>query len=326
MDERQPNLFDLDDGQPSGPGLNLTVPESLRPYLRIGTCSWKYDSWKGLLYDEGKSYRPDDYLADYAKHLDTVEVDQWFWSLFPTGVTLPSAETVKPYADSVPDDFRFTVKAPNAITLTHYYGRQPKQHSEFANRPNEHFLDLDLLNRFLERLSPMAGKLGPILFQFEYLNKKKMPSLSAFLEHLDRFFAGAPGGLQYAVETRNPNYLSPEFFDLLAKHGVGYVFLEGYFMPHIGEVWDKFQLATADFAVIRLHGSDRSDIEKRTGEKWNHVVDPKPDGLAAAAKIVRANAARKVTTFVNVNNHFEGSAPLTIERLVAELEREQITR
>ena len=73
-----------------------------------------------------KTYRPDDYLADYARHLSTVEIDQWFWSLFPGGITLPSTDTVKQYAESVPDDFRFTVKAPNAITLTHYYRKQPK--------------------------------------------------------------------------------------------------------------------------------------------------------------------------------------------------------
>ena len=176
--ERQPDLFgSAGNGSvyPKG-GLKLTIPESRRPHLRIGTCSWKYDSWKGLLYDEAKDYGADDYLADYAKHMDTVEVDQWFWSLFPNGVTLPAEDSVRRYAQSVPDQFRFTVKAPNAITLTHYYGRQPKRHAGFANRPNDRFLDHGLLNRFLERLSPMGSKLGPILFQFEYLNRKKMPS------------------------------------------------------------------------------------------------------------------------------------------------------
>ena len=53
--------------------------------LKIGTCSWKYDSWKGLVYDPDKKYSPYDYLADYAKHYNTVEIDQWFWSLFGAG-------------------------------------------------------------------------------------------------------------------------------------------------------------------------------------------------------------------------------------------------
>jgi hypothetical protein len=29
---------------------NLTVPSELRPFLRVGTSSWKYDSWQGLLF------------------------------------------------------------------------------------------------------------------------------------------------------------------------------------------------------------------------------------------------------------------------------------
>jgi uncharacterized protein YecE (DUF72 family) len=314
--DRQPDLFRHP--QPLAPvgGLGLAIPKPLRPYLRLGTCSWKYDSWKGLLYDPARSYRADDYLEDYAKHVDTVEVDQWFWSLFPSGVTLPATDTVKRYAGSVPDDFCFTVKAPNAITLTHYYGKQPAGAAEFANRPNDAFLDLDLLRRFLERLAPMGSKLGPIMFQFEYLNTTKMPSLAAFIERLDRFFAGAPTGFQYAVEIRNPNWLTPAFFDLLARHGAGYVFLEGYFMPHIGEVWDRLHPATANFAVVRLHGPDRSKIEAMSGERWDRVLDPHPEGLQAAATIIRANAARKAVTLVNMNNHFEGSAPRSIGRLL----------
>jgi uncharacterized protein YecE (DUF72 family) len=38
--------------------------------------------------------------------------------------------------------------------------------------------------------------------------------------------------------------------------------------------------------------------------------------LEGAANIVRANAQASVTTYVNVNNHYEGSAPLTIEKLL----------
>jgi hypothetical protein len=65
------------------------IPVELAHHLRIGTCSWKYDSWKGLVYDPDKKYRPDDYLADYARHFTTVEIDQWFWSLFPSVASLP---------------------------------------------------------------------------------------------------------------------------------------------------------------------------------------------------------------------------------------------
>jgi uncharacterized protein YecE (DUF72 family) len=146
--------------------MKLNIQSEYKPYLRVGTCSWKYDSWKGLYYEEAKKYRPDEYLSDYAKHLNSVEVDQWFWSLFPNSLRLPEARAVKAYAESVPDDFIFTVKAPNSLTLTHFYAKQPKHYADFAGNTNIHFLDNDLLYRFLERLSPMGKKLGPISIAF----------------------------------------------------------------------------------------------------------------------------------------------------------------
>jgi uncharacterized protein YecE (DUF72 family) len=300
--------------------MKVSIPEDYKPYLRIGTCSWKFDSWKGLFYDAAKNYSKNNYLADYARHLDSVEIDQWFWSLFPTGIKLPDLGTVKSYADSVPDDFVFTVKAPNSLTLTHFYTRQSKKYESYAGRKNDYFLSNDLLEKFLERLTLMEKKLGPIMFQFEYLNKKKMPSKEIFFDKLHEFITKAPKGYRYAVEIRNPNYLSPALFQFLKDHDLGYVYLEGYYMPSIAELFEKFKPVTADFCIVRLHGGDRMEIETKTGGLWNQVISPKPRGLRAAAQIVRANRKKNVLTIVNLNNHFEGSAPLSAQRLVKLLE------
>lgn len=295
---------------------DMQIPEQYKRYLRIGTCSWKYNSWKGLIYNPEKKYGSYDYLADYARYFNTVEIDQWFWSLFPKGAKLPDSETVRRYADSVPDDFLFTVKAPNSITLTNYYAKQTPALKTFANRPNPHFLDVELLNRFLETLEPMRDKLGPIMFQFEYLNKKKMPSREAFLERLDKFFERAPRGYDYAVETRNKNYLTENFFEFLKIRSLGFVLLEGYYMPHIAEVAAKCDIRTAKFSVVRLHGPDRQGIEERTGGLWNEIVEPKDKGLKETASIIEENIRERIATFLNVNNHYEGCAPLTIQRLL----------
>ena len=76
---------------------DINIPAPYRHTLRVGTCSWKYDAWKGLVYDPGKRYTPHDYLRDYARHFNTVEIDQWFWSLFPGGINLPNPATVRRY-------------------------------------------------------------------------------------------------------------------------------------------------------------------------------------------------------------------------------------
>jgi uncharacterized protein YecE (DUF72 family) len=301
--------------------MNLEIPKKYRAYLRVGTCSWKYDSWKGLLYDDDTKYHRDDYLVDYSKHLDTVEVDQWFWSLFPTGVKLPEPKTVETYASSVPSVFVFSIKAPNAITLTHFYAKQPARHKEFANLPNDGFLSVELLEQFLETLEPLKSRLGPIMFQFEYLNKKKMPTRDAFLEQLGAFFDKAPKGYKYAVESRNPNYLTKPYFDFLRGRKLAHVFLDGYYMPPIGEVAGKNDTQTADFSVVRLHGPNRKEIEAQTNSIWNRVVAPQDAGILSAVDIVKRNTEKLITTYINVNNHYEGSAPLTIDRFVDALKK-----
>ena len=303
--------------------LNLDIPADYRSCLRVGTCSWKYEGWKGLVYEPGVRYGGEDYLRDYARHFNSVEVDQWFWSLFPTAVKLPDPATTKAYAASVPDDFLFTVKAPNALTLTHHYARQTKAHADVANKPNPSFLSVNLLHRFLETLAPMSGKLGPIMFQFEYLNKSKMASLTAFLDALHGFFEKAPKDFTYAIETRNPNYLSDAFFDFLRRQGLGYVFLEGYYMPPIGEVVRKCATHTPAATIVRLHGPDRQAMEEATGSVWDHIVAEKPEAIATAVGIVREARRLGHKVFVNINNHFEGCAPLTALRLLRALEEKQ---
>ncbi|MBT4994771.1 MAG: DUF72 domain-containing protein, partial [Candidatus Marinimicrobia bacterium] len=90
--------------------------------LHIGTCSWKYPSWEGLVYD---SKKPENFLQEYARKYESVEIDQWFWSLFGIDkVVLPKTEVVQEYIDSVPSNFRFVIKAPNSLSLTHLYKSQ----------------------------------------------------------------------------------------------------------------------------------------------------------------------------------------------------------
>lgn len=297
----------------------LKLPKKYKDLIKIGTSSWKYDSWKDLIYQPEKYYQAYDYLNDYAKYYNTVEIDQWFWSLFPAGVKLPDPDAVKIYADSVPDDFLFTVKAPNSITLTNYYTKQPAKSKSLSNKPNDHFLDVDLLQKFIKLLKPMGIKLGPVMFQFEYLNKLKMPSLQAFIDKLQYFFAQAPKGIEYAIEIRNPNFLKANFIEFLKEHQVGLVLLEGYFMPPIQQVASQLDIGTANFSIIRLQGTARQEMEERTNAVWNQIIEPKEEGLLSTASIVKQNVKRGVRSYINVNNHYEGSAPITIQRLIEKL-------
>src|SRR3989339_100963 len=109
--------------------------------LYIGTCSWNYDSWVGLVYDQPEP-RSVDYLAAYANRYRMVEVDSWFYKI-------PTVREVEEYAAAVDPGFSFVVKAPQDITLTHKRG---------GMEPNPAFLSIELFDHFLERLSPIKGQ------------------------------------------------------------------------------------------------------------------------------------------------------------------------
>ncbi len=234
-------------------------------FLKFGTCSWKYESWRGIVYSQVK--KPN-FLEEYSRHFSTVEVDQWFWSLFAgNAVVLPKVTVVEDYAASVPPGFIFSIKVPNSITLTHHYAK--KKSAPLV--PNPYFLSTELMEKFLQTLEPLGDHIGPLMFQFEYLNQIKIASLNHFIDMFEVFRNDLPKGYQYCLEIRNPNFLKTEYFDFLAEHHLGHVFLQGYYMPSIFDVYEKFKDRLSDPVVIRLHGGDRKDIEARTNNTWNEM-------------------------------------------------------
>jgi len=279
--------------------------------LKIGTCSWKYPSWQGLVYSASKGIN---FLEEYAKRYQTVEIDRWFWSLFDGHPPkLPRQEDAVNYRRSVNRDFRFSIKVPNSLTLTHYY----KKRKTNPLIPNPHFLSTDLWREFITRIEQFKDCLGPLILQFEYLNKEKMKSQSDFHAWLGKFFNEIVPINNLAVETRNPRYLNSGFFDFLEQYQVSPVLMQGYWMPSIVEVYRKWRdkILSHETVVVRLHGANRTDIEKRTGKRWDKIVAPMDDELGNIADLVSDLVDNGVNVYLNVNNHYEGSAPLTIERL-----------
>jgi hypothetical protein len=61
--------------------------------------------------------------------------------------------------------------------------------------------------------------------------------------------------------------------------------------------------------VIRLHGPDRKGIEKKTDKRWNEIVALRDNELARVAEMTRDLLSQGIDVY------YEGSAPLTIERI-----------
>jgi uncharacterized protein YecE (DUF72 family) len=75
--------------------------------VHVGTMGWSYNFWVGNFYPEG--LRSADFLAEYAKHFDTVEVDNTFYRV-------PNTSALEKWKGQTPSGFLFSAKFPRVIT------------------------------------------------------------------------------------------------------------------------------------------------------------------------------------------------------------------
>lgn len=164
----------------------------------------------------------------------------------------------------------------------------------------------------------MKNHIGALIFQFEYLNKQKMSSQREFQSRMGSFFSSIQSPYPCTVETRNPQYLNDTYFRFLRGTRLFPCFLQGYYMPDLRKVLLAREqwFAEGDLAVIRLHGPDRGGMEKMTGKRWDQIVSPKDEEIGDILETIARLLRRRVDVYLNINNHYEGSAPLTIGKIL----------
>lgn len=277
--------------------------------IEFGTCSWNYDSWTGLVYS-GKKSRSAEYLPEYSEKYNTAEIDSWFYKL-------PEAADAKEYRSLTPEGFSFACKITESISLTHERTRT----SSVPLKTNPEFLSVDAYADYIKGTEAIRSRIFLAELEFEYLNKQKMSGAAEFLKALERFVdaleaKGLKNALPLGVECRNANYLTRDYFKALRDFGVAHVFSEKQYLPHIYELYDKNSDLVGERTAIRLLGGDRKEIEAKTKGVWNTIIEPKKD-LPEIAAMLRdlSEGSRLVKAYFN--NHYEGSAPLSIERIKA---------
>jgi uncharacterized protein YecE (DUF72 family) len=260
--------------------------------LLVGTSSWTGDGWVGSFYPAGTP--ASDFLGLYAKKFGTVEIDATWYAI-------PRASTVAGWAERTPEGFVFAAKVPKTIT-----------HEKVLEGCEE---DLKAFLTVMERLGP---KLGPLLLQFPYFNKKAFATPTPFLRRLDAFLKTAPKGFRWTVEIRNKNWLAPEFFDLLREHGAAYCLIDQAWMPPPVQLVKRFDVVTTDFLYVRWMG-DRGGIEGKT-QVWDKVVEDKTDALKTWAELLE-RLLERADIYAYANNHYEGHAPATVRKVEEMVER-----
>jgi uncharacterized protein YecE (DUF72 family) len=280
------------------------------PLVRFGTSSWTYPGWKGLVYQ--RNYRATgavaSQLAEYARWplFRTVGIDSFFYRP-------PSIATLTSYAAALPPDFRCVSKVWDRITAHAF--NSPRDAAHHGER-NPDWLNPQLfINEVLDPMREHFGDhLGPLVFEFQVISKREECSTEQFIQALDRFFSAMPGGVPYAVEVRNPEFLSPGYFAVLREHGVAHVFNAWTRMPSIGEQLLLHDSITAEFivtrALLRPGRTYAQAVDAFT--PYDHIQDENPALRGDLVALARTALNLRIPAYVIANNRAEGCSPLTI--------------
>lgn len=204
--------------------------------IYIGTAGWSIPSvLAGQFGAEGS------HLERYASRLKAVEINSSFYRPHRRA-------TYERWAASVPDDFRFAIKLPKAIT----HQRRLRDCG-------------DLLTRFHDEVSGLGEKQGPVLVQLP-------PSLPFDAADATRFFAQLCAGVGGTVvcEPRHPSWFGALADQLLVDHHVARVAADPPVVPEALRPggW-------APISYIRLHGAPqiyRSDYPPASLDRYAGLI------------------------------------------------------
>lgn len=330
---RQPGLFETADPpkpqvrrggdvQPATTSPLLEAP-GLPPEIRLGTSSWFFPGWRGLVYEgtHPQVALSRQGLAAYAQIplLRTVSLDRTFYA--PISVV-----DYARYASQVPAGFSFVVKAPAIVCDAVIRDEEGR-----GKVLNSHFLDAAVAARefVLPCLEGLKEKAGPLVFQVSPLPRSIVEDASLLVERLETFFAALPqelGGRRplYALELRNAELLTRRLMRMLAQAGVRYCVGLHDRMPEVERQEAALRVldgeAPGDLVVRwNLHRGFLYQAAKQRYEPFDRLVDEDGETRRILARMAAAafRGGRKV--WITANNKAEGSAPLSLLKLAKEI-------
>jgi len=197
--------------------------------LHVGTSGYSYKEWKGSFYP--KDLPAAQMLEFYAQRFGAVEINNTFYRM-------PKASVLEDWAAHVPENFQFTLKAPQSIT---------------------HFKRLKDAGESVAYLLREAGalqqRLGPLLFGLPPNFKKDLPRLLDFLELI-------PKQYRAAFEFRHDSWFEDDVFDAMRQRQAALCIAEAEDGPKVPQV------ATADWGYLRLRLPEYSDADLKRWLKW----------------------------------------------------------
>lgn len=287
---------------------NRALAAKLPRELRMGTSSWSFPGWRGIVWpnrewNDGKLAREG--LAIYATHplLRTVGIDRSYYGPI-------AAHELRAWSDQLPDDFVAVAKVWEMITKPRVKGEG-----------NPRYLSLAAFDE--EVLAPhragFARHTGALVFEVP-AGESHHPDV--FARDLDAFLTAAPRDFPLAVEVRDRNLLTPAFGRALATHNVVMCFTFHPTMPPLAEqmAWAaRFGLFEPSpsplVARLMLPPGMVYEERRRACAPFDRLVDVQDAMRRQVVDLVSRAVRAGRAILLTVNNKAEGSAPLTIEAL-----------
>ncbi|WP_330915691.1 DUF72 domain-containing protein [Bordetella sp.] len=305
-------------------------PESLRELgaalpgnIYLGTSSWSFAGWNGLVYGAqvSESLLSREGLPAYCAHplLRSVSLDRTFYAPL-------SREQYARHASQVPAGFRFVVKCPNLFTDAVRRGERG-----VPVGPNPNFLDAaEAARHFVEPcVAGLGAKAGPLVFQFSPLPLDILADTAVFVERLSAFLSALPplplaqANEQpfYAVEFRDPDVVTPRMMRMLAERGARYCVAIHARMPSAERQMQAVAATGPGPLVVRwsLLAGRRYEEAKARFFPFDKIVVPDPATRSVLAQAGRAARDAGQPAWITANNKAEGSAPRTLELLAREM-------
>ena len=157
--------------------------------LYVGTSGWSYPEWRGAFYPEKLPQAR--FLEHYATQLTACEVNATFYRVQPQ-------LALERWSATVPDDFRFSVKAHRRLTYRKQLTPDPGT-EKFARD-------------FAASLEALGPKLGCVLVQVPEFLERDDAGLGRVIDLL-------PTGLAFACEFHHPSWWTVDVAIGLAERG-----------------------------------------------------------------------------------------------------------
>ncbi len=318
--------------------LNRFQFRDLHANVFLGTTSDRYAGWIGQIYSVerfgnritsrthsvgGKSFKeeilPVESVEEYFEHFSLLELDFTFYRVLLDRDLRPTQNyrVLESYRRHLKEDDRLLLKVPQVISAQRLRGGD-----KFVE--NLDYLNPEIFtHQFYQPAIDLLGDaIQGFIFEQEYQPKKERGPQDAFVGALDEFLGKIPRDSRYHLEVRTDALLSPSYFDMLQKHGMGQVLSHWTWLPPLRKQYhmsgNKF-LNSGNQCIIRL----MTPLRMRYADAYikafpfDRMIDGMmtPQMIEETVDLMLRAIDQGVQINVAINNRAGGNAPIIAQKI-----------